>query len=178
MRYLFLRRPFGLRFDTETFCQTLREHLGRWSIAYAILILGAVILQTFFGLGLNVSPSLPYRVFLFHKGELPQRGQYVAFRWSGPGPHPAGVTFVKIVAGVPGDTVTQISRDFFVNGNHIGTAKVVSLTGTPLQAGPTGVIPPGHFYVQAPHPDSLDSRYRLTGWISEAQIIGRAYVLF
>jgi len=178
MRYLFLRRPFGLPFDAEAFRQTLREHLGRWGIAYVVLMLAAVIFQSFFGLGWNVSPSLPYRVFLFNKGELPQRGQYVAFKWTGGGPHPAGVTFVKIVSGVPGDTVTQVGRDFFINGNHIGTAKVASLTGTPLQAGPTGVIPPGHFYVQAPHPDSLDSRYRLTGWISEAQIIGRAYVLF
>jgi conjugal transfer pilin signal peptidase TrbI len=32
--------------------------------------------------------------------------------------------------------------------------------------------------VRAPHPDSLDSRYALTGWIAEDQIIGRAYALF
>ena len=39
-------------------------------------------------------------------------------------------------------------------------------------------LPAGRYYVRAPHPDSLDSRYRLTGWISDAQIIGRAYALF
>jgi len=178
MRYLFLHRPFGLRFDAEAFGLTLREHLRRWSLAYLLLMLAAVVFQSFFGLGLNVSPSLPHRVFLFHKGELPQRGQYVAFRWAGGGPYPAGVTFVKIVAGVPGDTVTHIGGDYFVNGNPVGTAKRVSRVGMPLEAGPTGVIPPDHFYVQAPHPDSLDSRYRLTGWISTAQMIGRAYVLF
>ena len=38
--------------------------------------------------------------------------------------------------------------------------------------------PAGRYYVRAPHPDSLDSRYRLTGWVSEEQIIGRAYALF
>jgi conjugal transfer pilin signal peptidase TrbI len=32
--------------------------------------------------------------------------------------------------------------------------------------------------VRAPHPDSLDSRYALTGWVTQAQIIGRAHVLF
>jgi hypothetical protein len=32
--------------------------------------------------------------------------------------------------------------------------------------------------VRAPHPDSLDSRYRLTGWIEASQIVGRSYALF
>lgn len=178
MRHLFLRRPFGLRFLAEGYALALREHLGRWSIAYALLILAALVFQSFFGLGFNASPSLPHRVFLIHKGEVPQRGQLVAFRWAGGGPHPAGVTFVKIVAGVPGDTVTKVGRDFFVNGIHVGTAKMASLTGMALEAGPTGVIPPGHFYVHTLHADSLDSRYRLTGWIPETQVIGRAYVLF
>lgn len=178
MRYLFLRRPLGLRFDAEAFGFALREHMGRFGLAYLLLMLAALLFQSFFGVGWNVSSSLPHRVYVFHKGALPERGQYVAFRWTGGGTHPTGITFVKIIAGVPGDTVTQIGLDFFVNGNRVGTAKVVSLTGMPLEAGPTGVIPPGHFYVQAPHPDSLDSRYRLTGWVSEAQIIGRAYVLF
>jgi conjugal transfer pilin signal peptidase TrbI len=50
--------------------------------------------------------------------------------------------------------------------------------GLPLELGPTGILPAGRYYVRAPHPDSLDSRYWLTGWISDAQIIGRAYALF
>jgi conjugal transfer pilin signal peptidase TrbI len=60
----------------------------------------------------------------------------------------------------------------------VGYAKTVSRQGQPLDPGPTGTLPPGHYYVRAPHPDSLDSRYRLTGWIADAQIIGRAYALF
>jgi conjugal transfer pilin signal peptidase TrbI len=102
----------------------------------------------------------------------------VAFRWPGGGPYPAGVTFVKVIAGIAGDEVTRADRDFFVNGAHVGEAKSVSREGAPLELGPTGVLPPGRYYVRAPHPDSLDSRYRLTGWISEEQIIGRAYALF
>ena len=102
----------------------------------------------------------------------------MAFRWQGGGPYPAGVTFVKIMAGMPGDTVTEADRQFFVNGIPVGTAKRLSRKGAPLDIGPTGSIPSGQYYVKAPHPDSLDSRYRLTGWISQSQIIGRAYVLF
>jgi len=85
---------------------------------------------------------------------------------------------VKIVAGMPGDTVKERDREFYVNDSPVGSAKPVSRQGTPLEIGPTGVIPPGQYYVKAPHPDSLDSRYRLTGWIPQTQIFGRAYALF
>jgi conjugal transfer pilin signal peptidase TrbI len=69
-------------------------------------------------------------------------------------------------------------RVFHVNGTPVGVAKALSRQGKPLEPGPTGILPAGRYYVRAPHPDSLDSRYRLTGWISESQIIGRAYALF
>jgi conjugal transfer pilin signal peptidase TrbI len=79
---------------------------------------------------------------------------------------------------MPGDVVTRIDRDFFINGSHVGRAKPFSRQDVPLEPGPTGTLPAGRYYVRAPHPDSLDSRYRLTGWISQSQIIGRAYALF
>ena len=178
MRYLFIERRFLRRFDRESFGLRCSDHVRRWGIAYALLIAGAALFQAHFAVGLNASASLPCGLFLIHKGELPQRGQYVAFRWPGGGPYPAGATFVKLIAGMAGDEVTRADRDFFVNGTHVGEAKSVSREGAPLELGPTGVLPPGRYYVRAPHPDSLDSRYRLTGWISEEQIIGRAYALF
>lgn len=166
------------RFDQESFRRRLNNHLRRWAIAYLLLIIAAATIQAHFTLGLNASPSLPHRVFLIHKGESPQRGQYVAFRWHGGGPYPAGVTFVKVIAGMAGDAITREDREYFVNGTFVGKAKAMSRQGLPLEPGPTGVLPAGRYYVQAPHPDSLDSRYQLTGWISETQIIGRAYALF
>jgi conjugal transfer pilin signal peptidase TrbI len=178
MRYLFLRDPFIDHFDRDSFRERLAKHLRRWAIAYLLLIIAAALFQAHFAFGVNASPSLPQRFFLIHKGELPQRGDYVAFRWPGGGPFPAGVTFVKIIAGMADDTVTRADSDFFVNGMYVGQAKTVSRHGVPLELGPTGVLPAGRYYVRAPHPDSLDSRYRLTGWVSEAQIIGRAYALF
>ena len=178
MRNLFLHHPFIDRFDRDSFRVRLAKHLRNWGVAYLLLIVGAALFQAHYGFGLNASPSLPYRFFLIHKGEMPQREEYIAFRWHGGGPYPVGVTFVKIVAGMSGDTVTRADRDFFVNATHVGHAKAVSRQGVPLELGPTGVLPAGRYYVRAPHPDSLDSRYRLTGWISESQIIGRAYALF
>lgn len=178
MRLLFVHRPFIERFERAAFCKRLAEHARRRAIAYLVLVIAAAVFQANFCFGLNASPSLPDRLFLIHKGTLPQRGEYVAFRWPGGGPYPAGVTFVKIVAGMAGDTVTRIDRDYYVNGVPVGTAKTVSRKGLPLEAGTVGVLPAGRYYVRAPHPDSLDSRYALTGWISEDQIIGRAYALF
>jgi conjugal transfer pilin signal peptidase TrbI len=178
MRTLFLQRRFLHRFDGETFRQRLRLNLRRWSLAYLVLLLAAVWFQAHYALGLNASPSLPHRCFLIHKGELPQRGEYVAFRWPGGIRYPAGATFVKVLAGLPGDVVTVQERAFHVNGAPVGVAKTVGRQGEPLAPGRTGALPPGRYYVRAPHPDSLDSRYRLTGWIAESQIIGRAYALF
>ena len=178
MRYLFLRSRLLAQFDREGFRLKLKAHLRRWGVAYLLLILAAAWFHAHFAFGLNASPSLPHRLFLIHKGELPGRNEYVAFRWPGGGPYPAGVTFVKVVAGMPGDVVTRDDRDFYVNGAPAGRAKTTSHQGEPLDAGPTGTLPAGSHYVRAPHPDSLDSRYRLTGWISESQIIGRADALF
>ena len=106
MRLLFVHRPFIERFERAAFRERLANHARRWGIAWLALVIAAAAFQTNFRFGLNASPSLPNRLFLIHKGELPQRGQYVAFRWPGGGPYPAGVTFVKIVAGMTGDSVT------------------------------------------------------------------------
>ena len=177
-------RSFGLftrlfgRFNNRTFREHLNRHLRRWGISYVLVLLGAAWFQAHYAFGLNASASLSHRLFLIHKAELPKRHHYVAFRWSGGGPYPAGATFIKIIAGATGDLVTREEREFFVNGTWVGSAKARSRQGAQLELGPTGVIPPEHYYVRAPHPDSLDSRYELTGWISQAEIIGRAYALF
>lgn len=181
MRYLFLKPPLALRLTGTDVILTLDRHLRRWRgtvVALLLLIAAALLFQSCFTFGLNTSSSLPHTLYLIHKGAAVSRGELVAFRWHGGGPYTAGVTFVKVLAGVPGDTVSETDRQFFVNGVAVGRAKRLGRDGTPLDPGPTGVIPHSHFYVSAPHPDSLDSRYRLMGWIFHSQIIGRAYGLF
>lgn len=156
----------------------LTRHLRLWGVPYLLAASLAVWFDAHYTLGLNATDSLPQRLFLIQRGEQPHRGEYVAFRWQGGGPYPAGSTFIKIVAGVAGDMVTRVDGHYFVNGQPMGQAKSVSRQGILLQPGPTGTVPAGLFYVRAPHPDSLDSRYALTGWVSTAQILGRAHVLF
>lgn len=150
---------------------TLASHLRRWGIVYLATLIAAALFKMNFIFGINSSTSLPHRLFLIHKAKQPARGQYVAFRWN-------GTTFVKILAGVPGDSVMRKDRDFFVNGEFVGSAKTHALSGSSLEAAPAGVIPLGRYFVAAPHPDSLDSRYAPPGLIAQSQIIGRAYALF
>ena len=166
------------RFDCKRFRTKLSFHLRRWSWVYLLVSSVAFAFHARYAIGLNVTASLPYRLFVIDKGDHPARSQYVAFRWPGGGPYAKGATFVKQIVGLPGDVVTQVNRSFFVNGQSMGLAKPMSQSGQALALGPTGTLLSGRYYVRAPHPDSLDSRYALLGWISESHIIGRAYVLF
>jgi conjugal transfer pilin signal peptidase TrbI len=102
----------------------------------------------------------------------------VAFRWENNWPYPRGSIFVKRLTGMPGASVTASDRRYFVDGREMGFAKEHSKSGVPLKPGPTGVIPKSRYFVSADHLDSLDSRYALTGWIAEDQILGQAIRLF
>ena len=166
------------RFDGKAFRTRLVRHLKRWALVYLLAVPATVWFNANYTLALNVTESLPVRFFLVHRGEVPRRGDYVALRWPGGGPYRVGATFIKVVAGVPGDSVTKIDNDYYVNCRPTGQAKSMSRQGLTLEPGPTGTLPEGSYYVHAPHPDSLDSRYALTGWVSLAQIIGRAHALF
>jgi len=148
----------------------------------ALIVLGLVIGWTirtnfFFGVW-NRSESLSIHVFVARKGSIPYRGDYVFFRWRGDNHYPAGSPFLKIVAGIPGDQVERRGRDFFVNGRFVGTAKPFDKAGRPMEPSESGVLGSGEYYVMTPHPDSLDSRYKVAGWINRSEIIGKAYVLF
>lgn len=154
----------------------IRDHIRRTWL-YWLLALGAWGLVTqYVGIGANVSPSVPYKVFLIKKWDrsYPKKGEWVVFRWHGGGLMPKGSEFVKQVHGVTGDTVTEIDRKFYVNGEFQGVAKTISKKGMKLDLGPVGVIPEHRFYAFAPSEDSLDSRYKLTGWIHEGQLVGKA----
>ena len=166
------------RFDGERFRTTLSVHMRRSAWVYLLVASVAFAFHARYVIGVNVTASLPYRLFVIDKGAHPERSRYVAFRWPGGGSYAAGATFVKQIVGIPGDVVTRVGRHFFVNGRPVGLTKPMSRSGQALAPGPTGTLPTGQYYVRAPHPDSLDSRYALLGWISESQIIGRAYVLF
>lgn len=139
---------------------------------------GFLYFTQYYMLAVNLTPSLPYSVFIIEKSAPVTRNDFVAFRWHGGDELQEGLTFVKIVKGITGDKVTRVGRSFYVNTEPVGVAKLFSLTGKPLEAGREGVIGNGEYYVMGTHKDSLDSRYALTGWVKESEIVGRAYAIF
>jgi conjugal transfer pilin signal peptidase TrbI len=151
------------------------RHWKNWAIGVLCLLL----FNAMFKVGINVTESLPQKVFIVTKfNHHVERGDYMSFVWHGTAHYRKGFNFVKIVRGVPGDTVSFIGRDVYVNGQFVAQAKPKSLKGEPLELGPSGVIPLGKYFVYATNKDSLDSRYALTGWIDEKNIIGKAYGLY
>ena len=183
------------RLSIREYIRLCSDHFKRNWWQYTLPVAVVFVLQLFIRIDVNLTESLPDRVFITVKGMTSniQRGDYIAFEWPGGGPFPKGFHFVKIVAGLPGDKVrVDEERNFYIDKarsgtvlnqvslteNQMGRAKTHSKRGLPLELGPTGVVPAGHFYVYAPHPDSLDSRYALTGWIRQEAILGKTYAIF
>lgn len=161
----------------------LWSHVARRAVLVLWLLAALTAFGRWFLLTVNVSDSLPGTIFIICKGVQPERGDLAAFRYAGGGPYESGVLFLKRVIGVGGSLVKSQEtgggyREFTVDGVPVGRAKPRSKNGFVLEPGPTGFVPPGHFYMAAPNPDSLDSRYALVGWVGEERIVGRAYRLF
>ncbi len=88
------------------------------------------------------------------------------------------VPYLKAVRGVPGMTVS-VDADGTVrlDGAALGRAKPHALDGRTLRAIAPGVIPPGHYFLHADHPDSHDSRYAEIGLVPAVRILGRAIAM-
>lgn len=128
--------------------------------------------------GYNETDSLLGAWYVIVKGDIPtRRGELLGYRGGPNKRYPVGILWVKTVGGIGGDRVEVEDRRFHVNGLSL-YAKPKTRFGEPLDQGPTGTIPPGHYFVYTPHPDSYDSRYAEIGWISPTQVVGRAYQVF
>jgi len=148
--------------------------LVAWSVAGSLMLIG---MRPWVRLAFNSSDSLPGFLYVIRVSELPQRDQLIAFYPPRNRYTRDGMFFVKQVKGIGGDHIERRDAEFFVNGQHLATAKAHSLKGQPLQPGPEGVLPDGFFWVWTPHPDSFDSRYADVGWIAADRVLGRAYRL-
>lgn len=167
--------------DAFTFWEktSVRHRLG-FALLVMTLTFGSVAFSSHYRLAVNVTESLPGHLYLIKRDAASSyaQGTLIAFRWMGDRPIPQGTTVVKEIAGVAGDTISHREHEVFINGQTISRLKSHSKAGTPLVPGPTGVISENHYYVHAPHPDSLDSRYAKCGLVHASQIIGEAIELF
>lgn len=134
---------------------------------------------------INRSPSLPNWAYVVERGAVPARGSVSFFM------PPRGklveahfgkvpAAFGKIAYGLPGDRVERVGPKVFVvpggagKAFQVGVLKPVSSRGEPLEAGPTGIIPQGCYYMGSPHKDGFDSRYAAIGFVCSRQIVGTA----
>ena len=140
---------------------------------YLLALCLLMVLQQHYTVGLGASSSLPYHFFLIQKNAPALKGDLVAYRWHGGGPLATGATIVKFIGGSAGDVISVRDGMFYINTVEAGKAKPLGKKGQVLQQGPTGIIPTGQYYMYAPHIDSLDSRYALTGWINRDAMIGK-----
>ncbi len=150
------------------------------SLLVCAAAVGVWVLSAGYGWGIteNMTASLNGHFYVYHKGAEIHRGDLVAFRWRGGATYPRGVTFIKQVVGVPGDVVRREGNSFWVGNHYVGVAKPVSKAGVPLEPATAGVIQAGEFFVATSSPDSLDSRYALTGNVKHYEILGPAHEIF
>ena len=127
---------------------------------------------------INMTRSLPDTLYVIHKGGSFVKGDLVAYRWQGGATYPAGTVFIKQVTGMPGDMVKVEGRVVWINEQYIGLVKPLSKAGSPLTPANPGLIPAGSFFMSTPSPDSLDSRYAISGNVQQSAIIGKAYAIF
>jgi conjugal transfer pilin signal peptidase TrbI len=159
--------------------EQVADHLRRQWPKWVMLLAMAFVFQQRFMLLINVSPSLPQKVFIITKGESVHKGDYAAFNWHGQGGFYVNQPyFTKIVKGVAGDVLTVNGLDVLINGQVVAHAKVRSSKGGLMEMVQPKVLAEGEFYMYAPNPNSLDSRYSVVGCISAKDIIGRARPIF
>lgn len=157
----------------------LTAHVRRRWWAYGVAAMAFAWCGGHYRIALNMSNSLPQSMYLVVLGTQPTAvGDYVAFEWRRDKFYRRDWIFVKRVAGMPGQAVTVVERTVFIDGQSVGYAKPVSSNGVPLEPIAPGLIPAGSIYAAAAHPDSLDSRYSVTGLIQSSRIIGKAYAIY
>ncbi|HET7291332.1 MAG TPA: signal peptidase I [Vicinamibacteria bacterium] len=101
-----------------------------------------------------------------------QRGDVVVFWY----PKDPAVSFIKRVAGRPGDTVEIRRGQLFVNGQRVREDYVLG-TYRDADTLPPVVVPPGYYYVLGDHRTSSNDS-RTWGEVPERYIYGKAWFRF
>jgi conjugal transfer pilin signal peptidase TrbI len=157
----------------------LWRHVARRWYVYAVLTLAAVAAARY--VGINLTSSVPERVVWLEYGALPARGDLIAFRFeasTGPAAALNGMRWLKRVKGLPGDRITVVGREVYVNDVLIGTAIERTARGSVLHPIAAGAIPAGHYFIGGSSNESLDSRYGEVGLVRSEQVLARAHAVF
>ena len=171
----------GLPGKAESFSGLLVRHVKKHLPAYLLVAVCYHLFKANYLIGWNETPSLPFTLFIIHKNEPVNNGDYAAFRWHGGHPFPDGSLFTKRVIGSQGDTVVRTGQSFTVNRQTF-VAKDHGMTGKALFPNPlpegASIVPPDRYWVAGTHEYSFDSRYSQVGFIKQEDVVGRAYPIF
>ena len=162
------------------------------------LLMGDFILVNKYDYGVR----LPVIHKIVKTGNEPQRGDIIVFRYP---PNPS-VDYIKRVIGVPGDKISYIDKELYINGNKIPQTFLASISTTDetneavtveeKEEDLMGVkhriyldpsrrsqdykdyeVPKGMYFVMGDNrDDSADSRY--WGFVDNKNIIGKAVVVW
>lgn len=149
----------------------------------AVFAAGIVALADRYSLAIAPQEALclpPHRIWVIDKYDTsPIRGEIFAFKSQGLGPLFAdGTTIVKVLEGLPGDSVQVSLERTTINGQPVADGlDVATQHGVdPQRYVRTGRIEEGRYWFFGRTRDSFDSRY--WGSVGQAQILGRAYPLW
>jgi len=121
----------------------------------------------------NISGSLPFSYFIATKIEDIRPHLLVVFD------HPlAEIPLAKEIIGVPGDTIAIRNDTLYINEVNYGLIQEKNSSGFPIHPISEGIIPEGHLFVYAPHPQSYDSRYAEFGLIPFSSLKEALWPLF
>lgn len=162
------------------------------------LLMGDFILVNKFDYGVR----LPVMHKVIKKGGEPMRGDIIVFRW----PPNRSYDFIKRVIGVPGDKISYINKELYVNGSKIPQTLIANVTvsddgGDPVHVNELTedlfgvnhkiyinpaiaahdykdiVVPDGMYFVMGDNrDDSADSRF--WGFVSNSDIVGKAVLIW
>lgn len=162
------------------------------------LLMGDFILVNKFDYGIRI-PVLHERLF---GKSIPQRGDIMVFRWP---PNPS-YNFIKRVIGLPGDKISYINKELYINGtkvpqeflknsvaqdengkNWTAIEKTEDLLGVKhhIYLSPNQqtqnyediIVPEGMYFVMGDNRDrSADSRY--WGFVPDKNIVGKAKMVW
>jgi conjugative transfer signal peptidase TraF len=88
-------------------------------------------------------------------------------------------SFIKVIAGVPGDRIDITEDKLFINGVYAGPIHSQDSKGRPLSRAMTGRyhLQKDWYFVTTPHPRSYDSRYYGPVHISQLKIATPLWLL-
>lgn len=154
-----------------------------------ILLIEAIMLISGYKLSINISPSLPYSVFLvktknFNHNSI-KNGDFIQFI-NQDAKYYNGTNLTKKVFAKGGDILDiQIFNEIHNNiqgtitfNNKILKVKDRSMKGTKVNINNITKIPDNNYFVIGYNENSFDSRYTEFGLINEKEVIGVAKPLF